>query len=426
MNLQTLRKISLFLTSVLLAALIGYRVGSGEFAISLPNIPYLKSKPVAPVALDRTIPDGKPADFALFWQVWDEVNTKFVDKSKIDQSKMVYGAISGMVGSMGDPYTVFLPPQQNKDVKGDLNGLFEGIGAELGSKDNAIVVIAPLKDSPAEKSGIKTGDWIIKVDGQETSSWSLPETVSKIRGPKGTKVTLNILHPKETMPVDIPIIRDTIKVNSIEWKTITATQSGLVGQKVAYLRLSRFGDQTDIDWDKAVAEIKGKMATDPTIKGLVLDLRNNPGGYLNSAVYLGSDFLSDGVIVKQASYTGDVQTYSVKRQGKLLSVPLVVLVNQGSASASEILAGSLQVRKRAKVVGMQSFGKGSVQEASDVGSGAGLHITVAKWLLPDDTWINGKGLTPDIKIEQDQNDPTKDLQLDKAIETVLTDNQASL
>lgn len=415
MNLALLRKTSLFLSAVLLSGLIGYRVGTGQISFewnknSIPKV----------AILDRAIPKDKPAEFSLFWQVWDEVSNKFVDKSKIDQQKMVYGAISGMVSSLGDPYTVFLPPTQNSEIKSDLNGKFEGIGAQLGMKDNRIVVIAPLKNSPAEGAGIKTGDWIIKVDNAETAKWSLPEAVAKIRGDKGTTVTLNILHDKATKPVDVPIVRDTIKVDSIEWKVVEATSSGLLGKKVAYLRLSRFGDETDRDWDKAVIEIKNKMASDTSVSGMVLDLRNNPGGYLNSAVYLGSEFLPDGIIVKQKSYTGEVQTYSVNRQGKLLDVPLVVLLNQGSASASEILGGALQVRGRAKVVGMQSFGKGSVQEASDISGGSGLHVTIAKWLLPNDEWVNGKGLTPDIKIELDENDPTKDTQLLKAIEVVLS------
>lgn len=399
MQIKTLRSFILITALALLAAGVGYKLGTNEVKIRtngpLPKIEVINKLP----------PTQRNADFSLFWQVWDELATKYVDKTKFDPQKMVYGAISGMVSSVGDPYTIFLPPEQNKASKEDLNGSFEGIGAQLGIKDNKIVVIAPLADSPAEKAGILTADWIVKVDGKETANQTLPEVVTKIRGPKGTTVVLSVLHQKADKPVDITVKRDQIILKSVEWKQV-ATSSGII-----YLKLARFGDQTDSQWDQAVAEIAQKNP-----KGVVLDLRNNPGGLLSGSVYIASEFLESGVVVKQVDYKGDAQTYSVDRRGKLLSVPLVVLVNQGTASASEILAGSLQVAGRAKVVGAQSFGKGSVQEAEDLPSGAGLHVTIAKWLLSNGVWINGSGLTPDVKIDNDVNDPTKDLQLDKAVE----------
>ncbi|MCL4397436.1 S41 family peptidase [Patescibacteria group bacterium] len=383
MRLRVIRSFFLVLAIAILSGGIGYKLGSAQTKL-------FNSTPV------------KNADLTLFWTVWNELSDKYVDKTKLDTSKMVYGAISGMVSAVGDPYTVFLPPTQNQQAKEDLNGSFEGIGAELGIKDNRIVVVAPISDSPAQKAGILAGDWIVKVDNQDTASWTLPETVAKIRGTAGTKVALNILHPKADKPVDVTITRGQIILKSVEWKKL--------GNNIAYIKLNRFGDQTDPQWDQTINEI---VASNPA--GVILDVRNNPGGYLSGAVYIASEFLRSGVVVKQQDYNNQTQTYSVDRPGKLLSVPMVVLINQGTASASEILAGSLQVAGRAKIVGTQSFGKGSVQEAEDLPNGSGLHVTIAKWLLANDHWINGTGLTPDVKIENDANDPTKDAQLDKAL-----------
>lgn len=392
-----IKNLLLVLIVAVLCGAIGYKLGIVEVktkltASRLPNLEIVNK-----------IPDKKsPADFSLFWRVWDEINQKYVDKTKIDSQKMVYGAISGMVASLGDPYTMFLPPVQNKEVKENLNGSFTGIGAELGSKENKIVVIAPLPDSPAQKAGVKTGDWIIKVNNEETAKWTLPETVAKIRGEKGTKVVLNVLHSKETEPVDIMVIRDAIILKSVTLK--------ILENNIAHLQLIRFGDQTSAQWDKAVNEIIASKSA-----GVILDLRNNPGGLLPGSVYTASEFLRSGIVVKQQSYTGETQTYSVNRVGKLLDIPLVILVNGGTASASEILAGALQAVGRAKLVGMQTFGKGSVQEAEELPGNTGLHLTVAKWLLSNDVWINSKGLTPDLKIENDEKDASADAQLKKAM-----------
>lgn len=399
MNFSKVRNIILVLVLVLGSGMTGYKLGTNQVKVS-----WQKFSPKLEV-VNKFAPD-KPVDFSLFWAVWDEVSQKFVDKSKLDSQKMVYGAISGMVAALGDPYTVFLPPAQNKEVKEELNGSFEGIGAQLGIKDKRIVVISPLSGSPAEKAGLKTGDWIVKVDGRETATWSLPETVAKIRGPKGSRVVLNILHQSDDKTKDVTLVRETIILKSVEWK---------VASGAAYLKLARFGDQTDPQWDKTVLEISQAVAT---TSGIILDLRNNPGGYLSGAVYIAGEFLDGGVVVRQQDYKGETQTYSVSRRGKLLTVPLVVLVNQGTASASEILAGALQVAGRGKIVGTQTFGKGSVQSSEDLPSGAGLHISVAKWLLANDVWINGKGLDPDIKIDNDEKDPARDLQWEKAVKVL--------
>lgn len=405
MKLKTVRNIFLGLSLLILFFGIGYRLGTQGVERGM----YFQSPDVR--GKDASSSSSSSVDFSLFWDVWDRINRYYIDRKALDPQKMVYGAISGLVSSLEDPYTVFLPPDQNKETKDDLGGLFEGIGAQLGVKDKKIIIISPLKGSPAEKEGLVAGDWILKVDGKETATWTLPQAVAKIRGPKGTKVNLTILHRDASNSADISVTRDTIKVASVEWEV----KNG----KVVYLKLGRFGDATTDEWTKAVDDISALIAKSKgEIKGLVLDLRNNPGGYLSGSVFIASEFLDGGVVVIQESATKAKQTYEVNRKGKLLNIPLVVLINKGSASASEIVAGALSDRGRAKLVGETSFGKGSIQEAQELSGGAGIHITIAKWLLPSGTWINGSGIEPDIKIENDENNPESDLQLEKAIESL--------
>jgi carboxyl-terminal processing protease len=349
-------------------------------------------------------------DFSLFWSVWDELEKKYIDKKKVEPKTMVYGAIKGMVASLNDPYTFFLTPDENQKSKNDLQGKFEGIGAQLGLKDNRIVVIAPLKNSPAEKAGLLAGDFINKVNGESTVSMSLNEAVSKIRGEKGTKVRLVI--ERNQKEKEIEIVRDQIDVPSVELN--------FEKENIAYIKVNQFGDNTYEEWDKTVSEIVSKKA-----KGLILDLRDNPGGYLEGSVYVASEFLSKGtLIVRQESTTYFNKDYRSTREGRLQNIPLVIIINKGSASASEILAGALRDHGRGKLIGEKSFGKGSVQEALDLKEGAGLHLTVAKWILPNGDWINGKGLQPEIQISnqtKEGNTLTKeeDNQLEKAIELLL-------
>jgi len=359
----------------------------------------------------------KNIDFSLFWEAWNKVEQKFIDKKKLDPQKMFYGAIRGMVASLEDQYTFFLTPDENKQSKDDLGGKFEGIGAQLGLKDNRIIVVAPLKNSPAEKAGILSGDYITKVDDQSTKTWTLTQTVNKIRGKKGTQVKLGL--ERDAKEFDLKITRDQINVSSVELSYETKNN-----KKVAYLKLNQFGENTNDEWDRSVDEINNKWQK-KEISGMVLDVRDNPGGYLDGSVYLASEFLPFGkLVVKQESTVAANRDYLVFRNGQLKDIPLVVLINKGSASASEILAGALRDYKRAKLVGEKTFGKGSVQEALDLGGGAGLHVTVAKWILPNGDWINSKGIEPDIKIENQLtqgNTMTRnnDKQLDQAITEVL-------
>ncbi|GIW63243.1 MAG: peptidase S41 [Patescibacteria group bacterium] len=364
-------------------------------------------------------------DFSLFWEAWNAIEELYVDKSKIDPQKMYYGAIKGMVASLDDPYTFFLTPEENKESKLDLEGKFEGIGAQLGMKNDQIVIISPLKNSPAEKAGIKTGDIITKVNGESTAGWTLTQAVNKIRGEKGSKVVLTVFRNEEEL--EIPIIRDEIKIPSIEYQVKKADEYGLkTNQNFAYIKIIQFGTETNDEWNKTVNDVV-KQLKNNNISGIILDLRNNPGGLLNSAIYLAEDFLQKGdLIVKQEFVNKNPIEYYSERNGRLYGTKLAVIVNKGSASASEILAGALQDHKKAVIVGEQTFGKGSVQQAIDLSGSAGMHITISKWVLPNGKWINDTGITPDISVTIDatqtnnqSNTETEDQQLIKAIEQLL-------
>src|SRR6266571_533069 len=305
---------------ILLAGLIGYGIGitkvSFEWRHFQPQIKVINNEPP---------PSITTMDFSRFWEVLGKLESTYVDKQAIDQQKVLDGAIAGMVDSLGDPYTLYLPSQQNNNFKNGLAGKFEGIGAELGLKAKQIIIVAPLAGSPAEKAGIKAGDEILKVDGQPTAGWSLDKAVNQIRGQKGTKVTLTILHKSDGSPVDIAVTRDTITVSSVtswtkEIKSIdevaqNSTLSKHATDKVAYVRISQFGDNTNDEWLKATNTIRSELDKDKSIKGIVLDLRNNPGGYLSDAVYVASEFIKDGNVVLQEDRNGDRTGYAVSGKG---------------------------------------------------------------------------------------------------------------
>lgn len=403
----------------LLTGGIGYNLGERKTSVSF--------SPDKRIIVNQSPPAAVPVDFSLFWDVWQRVNRSFIDRASIDPQKMVWGAISGMVNSLGDPYTTYLPPTDNKDFKENLGGAFEGIGAQLGMKDNRVMVIAPLKGTPAEAAGIIAGDYIMKVDGVDTSGWTVAETVNKIRGPKGTTVKLSVLHPNDGNPVDISIVRNTITVPSViswikpvsqipEIAGVDATRKLPQNGEVAYIQLSQFGDNTNTEWEKAVTDV---VSAGRSVRGLVLDLRNNPGGYLEGAVYIASEFINNGTVVSQVNSDGTKQDYPVDRQGRLLTIPMVVLINKGSASAAEIVSGALQDYRRATLVGETSFGKGTVQTPEDLPDGSSVHITTGKWLLPNGDSISKKGITPDIVIASDPSTATADAQLEKAVELLV-------
>lgn len=394
---------------ILIAFLSGWQLGHKDLQTK-----WVSFKPTVTITSKEPPKDIK-VDFKLFWDTWDLLSRSYIDKAALDPQKMFYGAISGMVASLGDPYTVFLPPSQQKVSKEELNGSFDGVGIQLGfNKDKRLVVIAPLSQTPAERSGIKPEDIIVKIDDKDTANMTLPEAVQLIRGPKGSKVRLTIFREGLEEPKEYSLARDTIIVKSAEvtFKQIKG------GENIAVIKLSRFGERTEEEWKSGVEEILAKKAD-----GVILDVRNNPGGFLEGAVFIASEFLTSGDVVLQENNEGVKVPFKVSRKGKLAEIPMVVLINKGSASASEIVAGALQDRKRAKLVGEASFGKGTIQEAQDLPGNTGIHITVAKWLTPEGRWVNDtEGLEPDIKIEApkvkegEELDSTKDLQLEKALE----------
>lgn len=348
---------------------------------------------------------GKPpkVDFGQFWDVWSRVESEFVDKQNIDRKKLVEGAIQGLVKGLGDPYTVYLPPEDAKQFQEDIKGSFDGIGAEIGLRKEVITVIAPLKGSPSEKAGIRAGDRILKIDEKITSDMTVEEAVRLIRGPKGTVVKLTVVHDQGEQPVEIAITRETIMVPNI---TTEVKPGGIF-----YLQLTHFSESSPSDFRKAVSEFQRSGASK-----LVLDLRNNPGGFLSASVDIASWFVPAGdVVVSERWNDGHEEIYRSRGYRVLAGTPTVVLVNQGSASASEILAGALRDSRKIKLVGEKTFGKGSVQELQELSGGASLKITVAKWFTPSGKSINEAGLEPDVAVTATTT-PGKDPVLDKALQ----------
>jgi len=379
-----------------ISGFLGYKFGKEELG------PLQKKAPEEKINFSNP----KDLDFSLFWDVWQRLEKSYLDKKVLNSQNMYWGAIKGMVEALGDPYTVFLPPSDNKQAKEDLSGEFEGVGIQLGYKDSQLAVIAPLKGTPAHAAGVKAGDLILKIDDKETVGITLPEAVKLIRGPKGTKVKLTLLHEGEKEPYEAIIVRDKITVPSVELEFVN---------DVVHLKLTRFGDNTGEEWEKAVGEILGRNG----IKGIILDLRDNPGGYLSGAIFIASEFLDKGVVVQQEDASGIKEPFSVNRQGKLTKVKLVILVNEGSASASEIVAGALQDYGRAKILGVKTFGKGTIQEAQELKNGAGLHITTARWLLPKGRSIDKEGIKPDVEVKDDPK-TEEDEQFEKAKQLLIS------
>ncbi len=349
-------------------------------------------------------------DYNLLWDAVSTLNSKYIDKP-VDQQKVLYGAIQGAVSSVGDPYTTFFEPQELKDFQTNLSGKFFGIGAEIGQKNGVITIVAPIDGSPAQKAGLQAKDVVAAVNGQSTAEWSVDQAVAKIRGDKGTKVTLTIIRQGKDKPFDVPIVRDEIKVKSVKWD-----YKDVNGKKIAVVTLSQFGDDTKPLFDQAVNDILTK-----NVNGIVIDLRNNPGGYLQTAVDVASNWLAPGdLVVTEAKSEGDPTKYNAEGQAKLKGVKTVVLINGGSASAAEILSGALHDHQAAELIGEKSFGKGSVQELVSLKDGSALKITVAKWITPGGKNLNHDGLEPDVKVTltQENVDKGQDPQMDKALEEV--------
>lgn len=348
-------------------------------------------------------------DFSVFWESWSLIKERYLDKNELDDQAMIYGAVSGMIKSLDDPYTVFLNPEEAKKFFEDVKGFFEGVGMEIAIKEDQLQIVAPLEGTPASRAGLRPGDRIIKVDGQTTLGVPIDAVVTWIRGPKNTEVTLTIYREDWAEERDLKIIREVIDIPSLKLE--------MLEDNIAYLRLYHFSEKANYDFNEAAIEILGSQT-----QKIILDLRNNPGGYLEIAREIAGWFLEKGEIVTVEDFGREKEPKEILSVGnaKLLDYPLVVLINEGSASGSEILAGALRDNRGVKLIGETSFGKGSVQELNRLQGGAALKFTIARWLTPKGELISEKGLEPDIKVEMtvDDYEQERDPQLEKALEVL--------
>jgi carboxyl-terminal processing protease len=341
-------------------------------------------------------PDG----FDVFWEVWNHVSEDFVDRDRVDFADMTYGAIRGMLATLGDEnHTTFFTPEEARQQESSLEGSFEGIGAYVGSEDGVFRIIAPIHGSPAEAAGLLAGDVVLMVDGEVVSGMEEWEIISKIRGPAGSSVTLTVLHPEAEEPVEVEIQRGTINIDSVLWAPIPGTE-------LAYLQISQFAEDTDKELIKALDEIN---AQSPAFKGVVLDLRNNPGGYLHQAINVASQFLpEDSVVLYERNAKGELDKHVAKSGGRLLDMPMITMINEGTASAGEILAGALQQNGRSRLVGQTTLGTGTVLRPYELSDGSVLRLGVTNWLTPNEELLKDKGVTPDTEVKLDPETPMLD------------------
>ena len=347
--------------------------------------------------------EGLPPEFQRLAEVWELLNREHIDAESLDPEVISNGAVRGMIQALDDPYAGFLNQEQYSLEQEDIRGFFGGIGAEVGVRDGAMTVLSPMPDTPAEEAGVKPGDVILEVDGESIRGLSLLEVVRLIRGEKGTKVTLLLRHLRSSEPVSIEIVRDIINLESVN----LLMQVGRIG----HLRISGFTGTTNGDLAEALARFERSQGV-----GLVVDLRNNPGGLVSSVVDVTSQFIDNGLVLYQVDANGNRRNWGVKSGGTALDVPMVVLVNEFSASASEVFAGAIIHNQRAKIIGTTTFGKGSVNNLWPLNDGSGVIFTTARWFTPDGLLIEGEGITPDVVLEPIGDDEDDDVHLDQAIE----------
>ena len=344
-----------------------------------------------------------PPQFDVFWEVWDLVDQYFVDQDNIDPMRMTYGAINGMLATLGDDnHTIFFSPEEAEQQESQLEGSFEGIGAFVEGHETGFRIVAPIHGSPAEEAGILAGDIVLKVDGEDIGGIPEWEIISRIRGPAGTSVVLTVLHPNDTEPTDITVVRGKIDVESVTWARIPETN-------YIYLQISQFASDTGDELQKSLEAIDAKVAAGEAIDGVVLDLRNNPGGYLQEALRVNTQFLDAGkVILHERDAEGEIRTYRSVGNGLARTYPMIVLINQGTASAGEITAGALKENGRARLVGQPTLGTGTVLQPFNLSDGSVLRLGVTNWLTPEKNLIKGEGVQPDSLVDQDPAVPMVD------------------
>lgn len=406
-KLARLAVIAALILCVSLASFVAGYFVAGQSSLGA-SVPPVEPTPTSATATSQDLRQR----LSLVEEAAKLVEAEFFDREALTRDEVVYGAIRGMVEQLGDPYTSFATPEQATMLSEDLNGKFHGIGAVVEVKDNKLLVVSPQDGSPAERAGLRPGDHISHVDGRPTDGLSVTEAVALIRGPNGSTVRLTIVRDGAE-PREVEIVREEIKLEYVSWE--------MLPDGIAYVQLTSFGLITN-DFVAALEEIKEQQAT-----GLILDLRNNPGGYLDAAVDITSQFLAEGTVLYQENANGEREEYQVKPGALITDIPMVVLVNKGSASASEIVAGALQDHKRATIVGEKTFGKGSVQKIYRLSDNSSLRVTVARWFTPSGRAIHESGLEPDITVELPMplNSREDDTQLQTAIELLSRNRSAT-
>jgi carboxyl-terminal processing protease len=411
-SLKKVGKESLAVTGVLILAIVnsclvymlGYKFGVTNFI--------MEKKAISTNYRPATMVDYP--NFSTFWEVWDLIKTKSVERGQITNDKLLEGAINGLTSALNDPFSEYLNKEANDSLAEELVGHFDGIGAEISKKGEYITIVSPLEGSPAEKAGLLPNDQILKVGDTDVVGKSVNETIKLIKGPAGTSVSLTIARSGLLEPKIIAVERATINLPSVGWQ--------MLDNDIAFIKVYNFNDQVNSAFDEAVRQI---FANHP--KGIILDLRNNPGGYFDSALHLGKYFFTPGSIaVKEDFGNGEIKDYRVYGNAIFAYLPTVVLVNEGSASASEILAGALKDLNKAVLVGQKTYGKGSVQELIPLSADQSLKLTIAHWLTPNGTLIQNKGLIPDYLVTNPDTqtsaygklDTNTDLQFKKAIEVI--------
>lgn len=387
--------------TITIIIIIGFIAFSGGY--------FLGQSPWAPYPMfgaATTTPDEAKEAFAPFWEAWNLVHTRYYDLP-VDDELLTEGAIDGMLAVLGDDHTRYLSPVDEQAARQSMSGEFQGIGAEVEGRDGFITVVSPIEGSPAEAAGLRPGDRLLQADGTDLTGMDVSEAAALVRGPAGTAVLLLIGRGEEQF--ELEIIRDVVALRSV--------RSEIMDDNIAYLRLNRFGDQSDEELSEALEEL---MEANPA--GLILDLRRNPGGALNTAVDIADEFLPEGIILRERFGDGQERLYESSDEGLAESIPLVVLIDEGSASASEVLAGAIRDEDRGTLIGQTTFGKGTVQTWQPLSNGGGVRLTIARWLTPDEEWVHKEGLEPDYFIPLPEFDPEaefEDTQLQAAIDYLL-------
>ena len=375
-------------------------VGTAILLVALLSVACSFQPAIQPsIANEQSLTTG----FERVEEVWQLLEQQHINRSDLDSDKISEAAIRGILESLDDPYASFLDAEQFSMESQDVHGSFEGIGAHVGILDEKITIIAPMPDSPAEKAGIRSGDIILGINGDSTADTTLLEAVSKIRGEKGTTVDLLILHANEPIPVTITVRRGVIQIDSVTFQ--------LMPNDIGYIHISNFTESTKSEVEGALREFEEET----TSGALILDLRNNPGGLLNSVVDVTSLFIDDGLVLYEIDGSGARKDWPVRNNRRKQDYPMVVLINQFSASASEVLCGALMDHERATIIGTKSFGKGSVNILRSLSDGSGIYFTVAHWFTPKGTLIEGAGIEPDVVVDISP-DTLNDIQIEKALE----------